>query len=73
MYFRECRGFKEGKGCYMKLTEKEHKILMMLIEMGFKFFDTIEYVVIDGDIFNSNDLSNLVDKLGIEETDSTII
>lgn len=53
----------------MELTEKEHKIMRMLIKMGFKFFETIEYVVIDGDTFNSNDLYNLVEKLGIEETD----
>ena len=52
----------------MKLTESEHKILTMLIEIGFKFFETTEYAIIDGDTFDKNDLYNLVDKLGIEET-----
>lgn len=51
-----------------QLTETDKKILLMIYNIGQTVFDTTEYLVVDGEFFNRNDLYNLMCKLGLEDS-----
>jgi len=50
-----------------ELTEKEYKVLYMMFTIMDDFMRIAHVIDIDGETFNSNDVYNLAQKVGLED------
>ena len=49
-----------------KLTKQEKEVLKLMFKMMYQVIDTTEYIMVDDDTFNRNDLYDLGNKVGVE-------
>ena len=52
-----------------KFTEQEQQVLKMMFKMFSAIIDPCEYLLINNDTFDCNDLYHLKEKIGIQDYD----
>lgn len=49
-----------------KLTKQEEEVLRTMFKMMYQVIETSEYIMVNGDTFDRNDLYDLGNKIGVE-------